>query len=442
MKAIPRILFVDDEVMILRAIERLLRVYSDRWDVTYCSSGREAMSLLAASHFDVLVTDIVMPGIDGPTLLHHVRERHPRIARIVLTAHADFEHAVRSVPFAHQRLRKPFALDDLLRSIERATGLCALVGEDRLRDAVGYIGALPSSTERYSQLAVEIDSPSATFSSIAAIIAGDMAMSAKVLQLANSAFVGARREITDIVEAVRTIGLSDIREYALNPFLNVFDVFAGRSAGATSSFSRLGHHALHTAHIAAEIASAFRQGPAERAMKSNAFVAGLLHDIGKLLLAERVPAAIAEIEAEAEAKGCPVEEVEVRRLSVTHAEVGGYLLNLWGLPKEIVDAVSYHHLPEMAPDRPHEADAPLARVLRLANWIAREHETRKTDRYIPGTWAVEPDEMLLASFGGPREVSRLLQLTEQCDSHGSSRRSDVRALGPSQTSDSRQNEAE
>ena len=90
------------------------------------------------------------------------------------------------------------------------------------------------------------------------------------------------------------------------------------------------------------------------------------------------------------------------------------MLKLWGLPQDVVDAVSFHHLSEVSADRAPDADAPLARVLRLANWIAREHETRKKSTHKEGTWAVEPDEALIVAFGGSREVTRLLQLTENC----------------------------
>jgi putative nucleotidyltransferase with HDIG domain len=268
---------------------------------------------------------------------------------------------------------------------------------------VSQVESLPSSPRAYGRLSAAIDAPNASLASVTAAIEKDMAMSAKLLQLANSAFVGARHEITRVSDAVRTVGLDAIRHYILSPFLNVFAMFEHEGSQDGERFSHLGEHALLTAHLAATLARS-------EALRPKAFTAGLLHDIGSLVLLTRVPDVARALAAEAKAKDCAIEDLEQRRLGVTHAEVGAYLLGLWGLPSEICNAVSRHHERGLVPRDE------LTLTLQVANWLAREHEHRTTLRIVdPGVLALDRDEALLEAFGVGGDIPRLLAVARDCD---------------------------
>jgi HD-like signal output (HDOD) protein/CheY-like chemotaxis protein len=404
------ILFVDDDPWILRAIEREMRAYSDRWTISTAIGGERAMQLLSERPFDILVTDMSMPVIDGAALLHHVREHYPSMVRIVLSGHAELEHAVRSVPFAHQRLLKPWRGDELAKTLDRASRLRELVGDDLIRRCISQVGSLPSSTATYARLSAALDAPNASFASVAAVAESDMAMSAKLLQLANSAFVGANRTVTRMTDAVRTVGLSTIRQYLLSPYLNVFEMFTPGAGEAGQRFTHLGAHAVLTANLTAGLAKT-------EELRGPAFVTGILHDIGSLVLLTRMPEVARELAEESRAKDCGVEALELRRFGVTHAEIGGYLLGLWGLPADICGAVSRHH-ESGAGSEPGE----LALTLRVANWLAREHEARRAAKIIdPGVLVLEHDETLLETFGVARDIPRLLALADECAARSSPR---------------------
>jgi HD-like signal output (HDOD) protein/ActR/RegA family two-component response regulator len=396
------ILFVDDDELILKTLQRQLRAYTDRWNATYVGSGEEALELLATRQFDILCTDMVMPGIDGAVLLRHVKTHHPSTLRVVLSGHNELRQVMRSVPFAHQRLLKPWDRQGLVGMLESASRLLHVVGDDTIRKSLSGIDALPSAPATYAKLASLIDNPNASLGAIADLIESDMAMSAKVLQLANSALVASGRKVSNVQDAVRMLGLLAIREYVLNPFLQVFEVFAAGQAGP-DRFGKLARHAALTAHIARKIA------PSD-SIRHLAFLTGLMHDIGRLILLSKLPELAAEIEREAEQKDCSVEDVELRRLGVTHAEIGGYLLGLWGIPPEICRAVSHHHTRNTDLERD-----PLTETLSAANWLANEVAARIARNIKdPQTYVTDLDEAALTPFGGRARLPSLIALAESC----------------------------
>jgi HD-like signal output (HDOD) protein/CheY-like chemotaxis protein len=396
------ILFVDDEPLVLRAIRRELRAYSERFTATFFDKGADAIDFLRANRCDVLVTDMVMPGIDGAALLNHARAHHPDVVRIVLSGHAEFEQSVRSVPFAHQRLLKPWTDDELLRTLTRAASLRALVGDDLVRKCVSQVNSLPSPLQAHARLSELLDDPNVSFSAVAQLVASDMAMSAKLLQLANSVFVGARRPISDLTDAVRTVGLNAMKQYFSNPYLNVFEIFSDGAGEGGDRFDHLGTHATLTAQIATAVARS-------DALKAPAFISGVLHDIGSLVLLSRIPDIDRKLATEAREKDCARADLERRTLGVTHAEIGGYLLGLWGLPSDVCNAVSRHH------DKGAQGSE-LELTLRVANWLASEHEARREQGIKDYSLLVtDRDEALLHAFGiRDADLARYLRLAESC----------------------------
>ena len=127
------LLFVDDEPRVLQGLQRQLRPMRHEWDMNFVESGRQALEFMAAQPVDIIISDMMMPGMDGSQLLSEVLKRHPQTVRIVLSGHAEREAVLRLVGPAHQYLSKPCDADELRKAIVRAFSLRDLLGNEQLK---------------------------------------------------------------------------------------------------------------------------------------------------------------------------------------------------------------------------------------------------------------------------------------------------------------------
>lgn len=331
-----RLLFVDDEPMVLQGIQRLLRPLRMEWEMEFAEGGAAAQTALLASPFDVVITDMMMPEIDGAAVLDFARENSPATIRLVLSGHAEQEHAMKCVGLAHQYLSKPCDAETLRKTIARVTELGFARRNERVMTLVARLKHLPSIPDIYAQIVRLLDDPDTSMEEVGAVIAGDMAMTAKILQLVNSSFFGLARSVSQPAEAVSYLGLDTLKALVLAT--GVFGQFETRmpygfSAAVTASHSqRVG--------TAARTIAQCEQAP--RAVADQALLAGLLHDVGKLVLASNLPE---EYERLPDFSHLDPLEAERQVFGTTHSEVGGYLLGLWGLPPAVVEAIQLHHSP-------------------------------------------------------------------------------------------------
>ncbi|HEY2387682.1 MAG TPA: response regulator [Candidatus Binatia bacterium] len=351
------VLFVDDEPRLLAGLRRLLHPFRNEWDMTFVGSGPEALAHLEVAPCDVIVSDMQMPGMNGAELLTRVHARNPGIVRMVLSGHPDLELAMRAVPVAHQFLTKPCEPARLRELIERALNLHSLLSDASLRRTIGELRTLPSRPQVFTALTQALADPEVPLRTISAIVGRDIALSTKVLQLINSGFFALPSRVTSIERAVSCVGTSMLKSLLL--FVEVF-----QSHGALDvpgfSLDALHQHAQLTARIA------MRLGSDQRA--DDVFLAAILHDIGKLVLASRMPGHLRAVLDEARQTGEETFAVEQRAGEATHAAVGAYLLGLWGLPYPIVEAVAYHHEPRRVPYERFE----LLGVVHVADALAHE----------------------------------------------------------------------
>jgi putative nucleotidyltransferase with HDIG domain len=320
------VLFVDDEPRLLDGLRVALRGQRARWAMHFAPGGAEALELLASHHFDVVVSDLRMPRVDGAQVLREAQRQQPWAARIVLSGFAEMETTLRALPVAHQYLGKPCAVPTLVEVVERTARLQQLITTDAVRSVVGRVTSLPSLPRNYQAMQAAVADSHADAASLARVLERDVAMCAKILQLVNSAFFGLPRRVASIEEAVVFLGFDLVRNLAL-----AGEVFRGGGR----DLADLEQHSLEVAGLARQLVTD-PQGAAD------ACLAGMLHDLGKVVLATAWPELYA---ADAEAEGA-VHELELSRLQTTHAEVGAYLLGLWGLPTTIVEAVANHHAPD------------------------------------------------------------------------------------------------
>lgn len=339
-----QVLFVDDEELVLQGMQRSMRAMRDVWEMTFVDSGAKALSLLDQQPMDVIVSDMRMPGMNGAQLFATVAQRHPRSIRIILSGHADQELILDCVGTAHQFLSKPCDPEALRATIRRALELEGSVHNERLQQLVGRMDHLPSIPSLYSEIVEKMNDPDAALEDAGNIIAQDPGMTAKILKLVNSAFFGLRREVSNPAEAVAFLGLDTIKSLVLS-----LDAFGQFEAVKLEGFSlaALWSHSLSTAAAAKQIAQLEK---AERKTVDQAFVAGLLHDAGKTVLAVNFPEQYGKAIQAARAQGQDRLVVEQETFGANHADVGGYLLGLWGLPVPVVEAIALHHHPQLSAD--------------------------------------------------------------------------------------------
>lgn len=353
-----QILFVDDERNVLEGLQRMLRAFRHEWDMHFALSGAQALAIMEVNPIDIIVADMRMPGMNGAQLLTEVMQRYPSTIRIVLSGHADQDLIMKSVGVTHQYLSKPCDPETFKSTVLRATELRALLEDANLKYLVSQMDALPSLPSLYFEMARELQSPEASIQKVGQIISQDPGMTAKILQLANSSFFGRRRQVSNPTEAVSYLGLDRIQHLFLS--VHAFSQFDA-SDSPYFSIERLWKHSMSTAVLAKQIAES--QG-ADKSAAEQAYTAGFLHDIGQLMLASRLPRRHAEAVALARAKRLPLWAAERETLCASHAEVGAYLLGLWGLPDPVVEAITYHHRPGELPGKSlcpltvlHAADA-------------------------------------------------------------------------------------
>lgn len=358
-----QLLFVDDEPRILQALQRQLYGMRNEWNMHFAESGAKALELLQSTSVDVIVTDMMMAGMDGAQLLDEVMVRYPNTVRMVLSGHADRESVLRLVGPAHQYLSKPCDADELRDAINRAFALRDLLADQRLKQLAARLRALPVLPTLHMQLTDELRKEEPSLERVGEIIGQDLAMTAKILQLVNSAFFGLPQQLSGPADAVMYLGLSTIRALVLS--LQVFSQFDQKSI-PTFSIEGLTQHCCTTAAFARRISEVEHSG---KKHEDQCFLAGMLHDVGKLVLAHGLPEEYSRVLETAAAENIPLQEAEIAQFGATHSEVGAYLLGLWGLPNPIVEAVALHHHPEQASGK---GFSPLVAV-HVANVLATEN---------------------------------------------------------------------
>ncbi|MDV6030908.1 MAG: HDOD domain-containing protein [Phycisphaera sp. RhM] len=357
-----RVIFVDDEIQVLKGIRRMLDRDDTPWDIEIAASGQEALDVMNEQPFDVLVSDMKMPGMDGAQLLNEVSRLYPDTVRIILSGQANKESVYRAVNPMHQYLAKPCKADDLRDTIKRAMALRTRLCNGKPQDFLGRISSLPSLPSLYQEVVNEIESEHGTLARVGKIISKDPAMTMKILQLANSAIFGVQTKVTSPEHAASLIGMDALKSLVLS--LQVFKSFEGVEL-PSFSMSALLKHSLRVGEIAHLLCT--REG-FHKEMATEAFTAGLLHDVGKLILASHAPQDFASAIEASNSQAIALQAAERSIFGVAHDEVGGHLLALWGIPQSIVEAVTFHHSPSDASG----SKLSVAMIVCIANVLSKE----------------------------------------------------------------------
>ena len=353
-------MFVDDEENILSGLRRLFRSMRDDWDMVFVDGGQEALEQIERSHFDVIVSDMKMPGLNGADLLKEVKNKSSANTRIILSGHSDPSLTMRAIGPTHQFLAKPCDPDELKVTIERVQSLRALLTSDGVSGFVSEIEALPSLPDVYEQIMACLEDPDAALSDVAEIVSRDIGMTAKLLQLSNSAFFGIGRPILTVGDAVSFLGLETITALVLgHETFTEFD----KVVYDTLPIKELQDASLRAAAIAGKIAQ-FEGMDSRECYEAR--MAAMMHDVGKLVLAVGNPELLKESLAGKDDPYGFDDTVIIDSLGTGIAEIGAYLLGLWGLPERIVEAVAYHDHPGNRGDNAYDVFGVVHVASRLA----------------------------------------------------------------------------
>lgn len=337
-----RLLFVDDDTNLLMGLKRSLRSMQEEWEMEFADSGAAALNMLDKP-FDVVVSDMRMPGMTGLELLNAVQERFPQTVRILLSGQSDRQAILDSATRAHQYLSKPFDARQLKTLLSQTIALGDLLKNASLKSFISRLNSIPSLPNLYLEVTDALRASDPSPGQIGEIISRDMGMTAKILQVANSVAYATRAEITQPEQAVLRIGLETVQSLVLS--VSIFSSLSSRLQAAFSVESLWQH-----SNLTGAFCRAIARAEGISAVSSGGYVsAGLLHDIGKLIIASSDPEISRSIAQTASASGKATWQVEKEMLGCTHAEVGAYLLGIWGLPFQIVEAVAWHHRPSASP---------------------------------------------------------------------------------------------
>jgi HD-like signal output (HDOD) protein len=338
-----RVLFVDDEPHILQVIKLAMDPLQEEWETAYATDALHALAVMEKQPFDVVVSDMQMPRMNGAQFFSEVQRRWPHTIRIILSGYVEPPFAMTAVATAHRFLTKPFVLGEFLATLSGIQQLNHWVMNDRLRSLVAKLSHLPSIPLVYFSLTEALQQPEVHASRIAGIVATDPALMAKMLQIVNSAFFGYARPISNPMEAVVLLGANTVRSLAMTA--DVFSMFEARQLVALP-VRAVCDRALRAGILAMKLARMEHQ---PQSLLDQAFTAGALQNIGQLIFATNMPTEYAPLYRSARSAQHLLDE-ERRAFGASHADVGAYLLGVWGLPVPLVEAVAYHHEPSRSKD--------------------------------------------------------------------------------------------
>lgn len=330
------ILFVDDDEQFLDGLKVLLHRRRKQWDMYFAANAREALDIMSSQEFDIVVADMRMPGMSGADLLAEVQRLQPGAVRIILSGYSELRASFKAAKPAHQFLSKPCRFEDLVATIERVIRLQRVLSDPGVRQTVSGIGSLPALPEAYIRILDELRKPEPSIQVLGDLVAQDVGISATLLKLVNSSFFGFFQHVASPRRAVTLLGTETLKGLVLGAHL-----LAGLDLSQFAPFAleRLWDHSLRVADFARRIAEAEGAGRAEQ---EECWCAGLLHDTGKLILATERKADYVQV-LNAALGGKFLVEAEREVIGSSHAEVGAFLLGLWGVSENVAEAVYDHH---------------------------------------------------------------------------------------------------
>ena len=355
------ILFVDDDQNALDGFRTMMHVKRKEWGCKFALNAEEGLKLVTNETFDVVISDMRMPGMDGNDFLKEVAKLQPGAIRMIFSGYSEMEALFKSAKYAHQFLSKPSSAEKVISTIQRALELDYILTNSKIRDVVTQLESLPAIQDLYIRISRELECAEPNLKHVAKLVEGDLGISTTLLKVVNSSFFGFYERIISPGHAAVLLGVEALKGLILGvQLLDKIDL----SNIPNYSINKLWGHCLQTGYFAKVIAASEGQ---EREFVESCFVCGILHDVGKLVLVTQMADAYRPLLESAREKGGPIIDFEMREMEVSHVEIGAYLLGLWGFQADVVGGVYGHH----HPDRCGKGLTP-ALVVHVANSLQHE----------------------------------------------------------------------
>jgi HD-like signal output (HDOD) protein/CheY-like chemotaxis protein len=362
-----RVLFVGEEQPLWQDIRQQRNGFGSEWQANFAKTGPEALARLEKEDFAAVVADVQLLDMSGVDLLDAVLQRQCNAIRILLSESSDLQSTVKCIGKAHHHLLKPCDAAMVLTALEEGLNPSGWRPSKSVQDLIGKMRWVPSPPNIYFRIAMEMDSPSASVETVGRIIAEDPPTTAKVLQMANSAVFGLHMQVNEPADAVAYIGMEAARTLVL--LAHTFSEF-DRLPRSGFSIDELWYHSVLVGQIARRIALVEQAGSE---VAEQAYAAGLLHDLGKVMFAANLPVPFGQALILANQGEHKLHLAETQLFGANHAEIGACLLEIWGLPAPIVEAVAFHHQPEAAGNKNFSALTAVHAADVFAQQITPEH---------------------------------------------------------------------
>jgi HD-like signal output (HDOD) protein len=385
-----RLLFVGGGASWFEEFEKQFANLQPTWLCVHVAEVSQPTTDLSPALFDALVLNANLES--RAEMIEGSGQKFPRAVRIVLSGEESrpSDSAASNSPelwFASQQLN-PAALAE---TIERALRVQLWLSDPAIRKLLPLLRKLPTVPKLHAQVAQELQSPDGSLETASQFVRRDPAMAAKFLQVANSALFAPAYPLTDPGEAVMFLGSERSRG-----IIFAAGVFSQFDAVRCFGFSpeQVWSYSLQVASLARGIALVETEDPK---LAELCFTAGLLHDIGRLVLAANLPEMYATISQLQINKGLSLPDAELANLGTTHGELGGCLLGTWSLPGALLDAVAWHHCPSRSSDKAFS----VLTAVHVAHVLAQEASSR--DRATPA--ADHLDRAYLTAVGVGRRLA-------------------------------------
>lgn len=347
-QALPKILFVDND----REIHDLLRqlLSEEEWDCHFVSNDSEAMTFMQKHPVDLIVSDAKTVGTNDAGFFANLYQLYPSTVRIAMCGYAEQDNSVQILAegYAQQIIPKPWVDQELKEIIRSAIRQSTQQKKHSLefQTLINSVPLLPSLPESYSNVRSCIVGDEVNIEKMANYISQDVAISTTLLHWANSALFGQRFQVDTIKKAIIVLGTDIVENLILAEAVS--QAITKKYPDAVGfDLGKFRKHSMATAVLSRLLIKSLF--PADMVQHDRAFVAGLLHDMGKLAAASFFPTQFSQAIALAKHRKIPLSDAEVEVYGTQHAELGGFLAEWWALPPFIVNAILWHHRPQSTP---------------------------------------------------------------------------------------------
>lgn len=355
-----RLLFVGCDDLWLGQIERDMACLQSKWQCSRAADCTQAVEKWAAGSFDTLILE--GKTADGAKLLKTLEKELAQSICLVRCQTLDRATSALWKGTGAALVAEDTDATTLISTVKRGARIQGWMADTAIKQLVSQIRKLPAQPKLHTLVTDELKSENGSMDVVGKLISQEPIMSAKIMQVVNSAFFGLTREISDATESVMVLGAERIKALIL-----LAGVFSQYSSAKCPGFSPepVWGHSIQVGAFARAIALAETKNP--RSAEA-AFTAGLLHDIGKLVLAGNLPEMYDTVQRLKASKKITSREAELEILGTSHAELGACLLATWGLPLPILEALAWHH----EPARSDEQGFTLLAAVHAANVFAQE----------------------------------------------------------------------